>query len=80
MPRRKAEVFTCPDCGLQVALTRNTATVKRKKSEKRVRLAKNRRRDPVTGRFLPGKKRRKGKEREEGTSKRFRQRSFTRNI
>ena len=49
--------FTCPECGLQVRLTRNTAVVSKKKSLARVAagkaLAKRLKRDPDTGRFLP---------------------------
>jgi len=38
MPARRKvqQTFTCPQCNLQVTLTKNTATIKRKKSAKRV--------------------------------------------
>ncbi len=54
--RKKSNVFKCPDCGLQVRLTRNTAVVKKKKSAAKqrqgARLASRLPRDEK-GRFLP---------------------------
>lgn len=54
--RRAGGSFTCPGCGLEVRLTRNTAVVKKKKSAARVRqgrrLAATLQRDE-RGRFLP---------------------------
>lgn len=53
---RRSNVFTCPDCGLQVRLTRNTASVKKKKSAKKqaagARLAARLPRDSK-GKFKP---------------------------
>jgi len=49
--------YTCPNCGLQAAFTKNTVTIKKKPSKRRQaagrRIASTLPRDPVTGRFLP---------------------------
>lgn len=51
-----AKTFTCPDCGLQVSLSRNKAVISKKKSTKKQaigrRLANRLPRDEK-GRFLP---------------------------
>lgn len=56
MPPRYTSNFTCPSCGLQVKLSRNTAVVTKKKSKKKQaigrRLAASLPRDE-RGRFLP---------------------------
>lgn len=79
----RARSFTCPECGLSVTLTKNTARVRRKKSAARVRNGKRNFergviiRNPATGLFergpaagtKAGKRSRKGKEPAEGTSR-----------
>ena len=54
--RPAAGVFSCPNCGLEVTLRKNSATVRRKKSAKKVaagrKVARTLERDSQ-GRFLP---------------------------